>query len=392
MAAGPHGIRTPILLVLLAVLALAVPAYAAPAPAPAAPAFVPWQTATDAPFAFWRFDGEYSLSTNKVYFLGGRLGDATSSTDGSIWSFDPETGVYADTGIDMPVPVSNYEIARLFDLLGNEYLVIFGGRNGAGTVVTTVQAYIPSANITGTFASDPYPVATSPGAVAVVDNVAWVFGGFDAAVVLASTYVFDINAADGTRWSVGPDLSMARSYIGEAVVDGVIYAIGGDDWDSQNQALLPQTIVEKLDTHAAVPAWDDAGVADLPLPCDEMRAFGFGAASPYDLANVVVVAGCGQWNGTPSELANSLVYDVAANTWDDATFPDLNQARRNHAGAFVPWGAGSLGRPGLWVWGGRQAADTTILFTPEFYPFTSAVIFMDGFEIGSTGSWSLRVP
>jgi hypothetical protein len=348
-------------------------------------AYVPWQTATDAPFAFTRFDGEYSLRTNQVFFLGGRLADG--STDGSIWAFEPETGIYADTGVDLPVPVSNYSIARLYDLLGQEFLVTFGGRSGAGTVVTTVQAYMPATNLTWTFDSDPFPVATSPGAVAVVDNIAYVFGGFDASVVIPTTYIFDINAADGARWSVGPDLSLARSYIGEAVVDGVIYAIGGDTWDGVG--LIAQAIVEKLDTHAPVLAWDDAGVADLPMACDEMRAFGFGAAAPYDLVNAVVVAGCGQWT---AEFGYSMIYDVAADTWDDAGFPDLNLARRNHAGAFVPWGAGSMGRPGMWVWGGRQGSDAFILTTPEFYPFTSAVVFIDGFETGGTGAWSATVP
>lgn len=389
MSASPHWIRTA-LLALATVFVLTAPAVGAaaataPATAPDTPAYVPWQTAANSTFALTRFDGEYSLKTNKVFFLGGRLADG--STDGSVWSFDPETGTYADTLVDMPVPVSNYEIARLFDTLGTEYFVLFGGRNGAGTVVNTVQAYLPATNTTMTFAADPYPVATSPGAVAVAHNKAYVFGGFNATLVIASTFIFDINAADGGRWSVGPDLSLARSYIAEAVVDGVIYAVGGDTWDGA--ALIAQTIVEKLDTNAAVLAWDDAGVADLPIPCDEMRAFGLDATSPYDLANAVVVAGCGQWT---AELANSMIYDVAANTWDDAGFPDLNQARRNHAGALVPWGAGSLGRPGMWVWGGRQGSDATLLQIPEFYPFTSAVIFIDGFEIGSTGAWSSTVP
>lgn len=375
-------------LVLTAPAVGAAAAATAPATAPDAPAYVPWQTAADAPFAFWRFDAEYSLSTGKIFVLGGRLADG--STDGSIWSFDPETGVYADTLVDLPVPVSNYEIARLFDAAGTEYLVLFGGRNSAGTVVNTVQAYLPATNTTMTFAADPYPVATSPGAVAVVHDKAYVFGGFNATLVIASTFIFDIKAADGGRWSVGPDLSLARSYIAEAVVDGVIYAVGGDTWDGA--ALVAQTIVEKLDTNAAVLAWDDAGVADLPIACDETRAFGFGAGSPYDLANSVVVAGCGQWGATPSELVNAMIYDVTANTWDDAGFPDINMARRNHAGALVPWGSGSLGRPGIWIWGGRQALDTTILATPEFYAFTSAVIFIDGFEVGSTGAWSSTVP
>jgi hypothetical protein len=56
-----------------------------------------WTTAPDAPFQFTRFDGEYSLQNGNVYFLGGRLPD--NSTDGSIWSYDPVSGAYADTAL-----------------------------------------------------------------------------------------------------------------------------------------------------------------------------------------------------------------------------------------------------------------------------------------------------
>ncbi|HUM70085.1 MAG TPA: hypothetical protein PLK31_14720, partial [Chloroflexota bacterium] len=83
-----------------------------------------WQLAPNAPFAYTRFDAEYSPTTGKVYFLGGRLG--SGDTDGSIWEFDPVTGVYADTGVDMPVPISNYQIVRLVESGGDEVLVTFG--------------------------------------------------------------------------------------------------------------------------------------------------------------------------------------------------------------------------------------------------------------------------
>jgi hypothetical protein len=380
---------------LCAALALLVVAGAATAPAtaqpPDSPQYETWQAAPDAPFAYTRFDAEYSLETGRVYFLGGRLAD--SNTDGSVWSFDPATGVYEDTLVDMPVPVSNYEIARLVDASGDEILVLFGGRPSAGGVVDTVQGYYPGTNTTTVFSSDPYPVATAPGGVAVVDNIAYSFGGFDAVSVLASTYLFDILAPAGTRWTAGPSLSLARSYLGTAVVDGVVYAIGGATWDGA--ALHATQRVEKLDTAQPL-VWDDAGVADLPavgpgpdFGCDEMRAFGLDSAGPYTVGNLIVVAGCGQW---PNEIAESMFYDVATDTWDAAGFPDLNQVRRNHAGAFIPEGDGTGGRPGFWIWGGRQGADTTVLTTPEWYPLLPLEIFSDGFESGNTNAWSFTLP
>jgi uncharacterized repeat protein (TIGR01451 family) len=316
----------------------------------------PWVEAPTTPFAYIRFDAEYSHTTGKVYFLGGRTG---TPTEGRIWEFNPTTGVYTDTGVVMPYPVSNYNIARLTDSGGDEVLVTFGGRLNSGVVTNVVQGFYPTGGTTVVFATDPYPVATSPGGVEVVDNIVYVFGGFDGAVVIPNTYIFDITAPAGSRWTAGPPLSRARSYIGTAVVDGVIYAIGGDDYIASN--LIPMTITEKLDTTAGILAWEDAGVADLPVTCDQTRAFGFDTDDPYRLAGSIVVAGCGRH---PYEYVDALRYDVASDTWD-VTFPDLNQARRNHAGAFIPAGAGT-GRPGLWVWGGRQGSDIGFNI-PEYY-------------------------
>ncbi|MEW5987396.1 MAG: S8 family serine peptidase, partial [Chloroflexota bacterium] len=323
-----------------------------------------WQDApANSPFAYTRIDAEYSLETGLIYVLGGRLAD--NNTTGRVWSFDPVSGVYTDTGVDMPTPVSNYSIARLEESDGDEVLVIFGGRPAAGGVTNVVQGYYPATNTTTTFTTDPYPVSTSPGNAMVVDNVAYVFGGFDAVVVIDDTYIFDITAPAGSRWTTGPNLNRARSYIPAAVVDGVIYAMGGDDFVAA--ALIPLTVTEKLDTNLPTPVWDDAGTADLPIACDEAPAFGFDTNSGYDLAGAIVMGGCGQWS---SEIAESQLYDTDSDTWD-TSFPDLLNARRNHAGAFVPTGdKDDNGVPGMWIFGGRQGSDSNVLTEVEFYSVT----------------------
>ncbi|MCA9992314.1 MAG: S8 family serine peptidase [Ardenticatenaceae bacterium] len=332
--------------------------------APAAPddyVYGQWQIAPNSDFAFTRFDAEYSATTGKVYVLGGRLADG--NTDGSVWEFDPATGTYTDTGVDMPVPISNYQIASV-DNAGTEVLMIFGGRPAAGGVTNAVQGYVPATNTTiDLTATDPLPISTSPGGVVTVDNIVYIFGGFDAAVVTDQTFFFDISAAPGSRYTVGPNLTQARSYIAATAVDGYVYAIGGDDFDGA--ALLPLNIAERLDTSNPT-AWDDAGVADMPIACDETPAFGFDSDSAYDLAGAIIIAGCGQWS---DEIDEVQLYDVASNSWD-MDFPNLNEARRNHAGAFVPTGDGTGGTPGMWLWGGRQASDATVLTIPEYYQVT----------------------
>ncbi|MEO0080650.1 MAG: hypothetical protein ABIK44_08260, partial [candidate division WOR-3 bacterium] len=120
-----------------------------------------WQNGPATGFRYWRFDGEFFPQTGKVYFLGGRL--SNGNTDGSIWSFDPVTGAYVDLGVDMPKPVSNYDICYLRDdynlPAGDTYgLYIFGGRLGVSpnNPTDTVQVYYPVSNTARVLPTDPF--------------------------------------------------------------------------------------------------------------------------------------------------------------------------------------------------------------------------------------------
>jgi hypothetical protein len=127
-------------------------------------------------------------------------------------------------------------------------------------------------------------------------------------------------------------------------------------------------------------------VAELATATGEGLAYGFDSSTSYVLKGKVVVAGGGQW---PGESVEVLTYDVATNAYD-TSFPDLNNARRNHAGFFVP------GNPGrMWVFGGRQAVDTPPYQPPEYFdvpvvqmPNTMHVGAMQLTKAG-TGPWVL---
>jgi subtilisin family serine protease len=69
--------------------------------------------------------------------------------------------------------------------------------------------------------------------------------------------------------------------------------------------------------------------------------------------------GCGQWT---EQIPESMLYDAAANAWDQS-FPDLNDQRRNHGGTFVP-DLGVAGTPALWVFGGL---DGNPIQSSEYY-------------------------
>jgi hypothetical protein len=312
-------------------------------------AAITWTFGAASPVAWTRFDGQYDPATKRIYFLGFR--DITNSTDGSVWYYDTVSATYTDTGVDMPVPVSNYQISALTDAKGLGFF-IFGGRDNVGNIVTTVQVYRPALNKATVVASDPWPGQTPaacvslPGmGVATVANHAVVLGGmsFSSSGCIddnsAQTWIYDPVAPAGARWTQGPDLNVARGYITPAVVGQKIYAIGGDTNVAGNPT--PTATVEGWKFGG--PAWSDAGVADLPEVCDESQAFA--------LSTVIVMAGCGQW---PSGLADTNVYDLATNTWSAAG--PLNDNRRNHAGAIFKSGR----RLVMFVFGGYGAASQFI--------------------------------
>jgi len=177
-------------------------------------------------------------ATRRVYFLGFRT--FTGATDGSVWYYDTASRTYTDTGIDMPVPVSNYGIAALNDATGLGFY-IFGRRDANANIVTTVQVYYPATNTTAVITSDPWPGKTPSGCVslpamgvAAMGNKAFILGGasFSANGCLdensAQTWIFDPMAPAGSRWTQGGNLAVASGYITPAVLGGKVYAIGGD--------------------------------------------------------------------------------------------------------------------------------------------------------------------
>lgn len=336
-----------------------------------------WQTGPVSGFMYTRFDGEYFPGTNKVYFLGGRLADA--STSGVIWSYDPVAQTYANTGAVMPKPISNYDICLLQDnynlMAGDTYgLYIVGGRLGVSPNNNTdsLQIYYPRSNTARVLPTDPFPgraggVIPSAMACIVRENKMYVYGGFNATSYTLSnqTWVFDPLASAGSRWTQLGNISTVRAYIIAAAVDSFIYAIGGDTFDGTN--LLPRRYCQKLNTRNAGAGWSNFTL--IPKTIDESRAYGFDSGSPYGYAQKIIIAGRGCW---AAESAECFIYNAASDVW--STFPSLNQARRNHAGAFIPGSAGSNGVPGIWVWGGRQGSDSNILTISEFIQLTMTSI------------------
>jgi len=180
-----------------------------------------------------------------------------------------------------------------------------------------------------------------PGGVAVVNNLVYIFGGFrETGIADTTAETWAWNPIDDS-WQPKGALSLPRGYIDSAVVNGKIYAFGGDVYNGSS--LVAQPRAEVFDP--SIGTWNDVAVTDLPVPIGEGTAYGFDDNSSYELAGRVVIAGGGQW---PNESEDVIQYIVASNTYD-YSYPKLNISRANQAGFFIP------GDPGaMWVIGGRS--------------------------------------
>ncbi len=302
-----------------------------------------------------RFDGIYFPPTGLVYFLGGRSGALPSTVVGTIYSYNPNTNMCAETGIDMLTPVSNYTLIQLNNGSA-DLLCMFGGLTGASTYTDMVQCYNPIDNTVSSVSTLPGDLAAYiPGGAAAVNNIAYVFGGFRSNTSPYQTsQTWAYNPVSNT-WIQKGNLSTSRGYIDVAVVDGIIYGFGGETYNGTTLTAL--SIAESFDPKTGT--WSDAAVRDLPTTTGEGRAIGFDHTSGYVLAGKVVIAG---GYLAPDQTNRVLTYNISSNTYDSG-FVDLNVARRDFAGFFVP------GAPAkMWVFGGRSTAiDDPPFAPPEYY-------------------------
>ena len=92
----------------------------------------------------------------------------------------------------------------------------------------------------------------------VYNNKVYVTGGFDPGTSpynWGETWVYDPMAPYGSRWThlASANLSIPRAYMSGAVMDGKIYAIGGNYYTGSS--LVNVNTVEVLDLSAPTPTW-----------------------------------------------------------------------------------------------------------------------------------------
>lgn len=192
-----------------------------------------------------RTESGSTVCQGKIVIAGGLNSFAQTLT--SVQIYDPVTDVWTD-GPDLPEPINHASLTSLGDTV---YVV--GGFGPLGLrlrwfmfarwdpLPTVYKLHLPSGQwITGA----PMPVPRGAGGIALVDSVIWYVGGIDENREFTNTsFRYDIRT---NRWSEGPPMTTRRDHLRVEAVGHTLYAISG----RQDDLRLNLSTVEALNTES----------------------------------------------------------------------------------------------------------------------------------------------
>ena len=207
------------------------------------PATDTWETKTPMPTP--RADLHASVVNGKIYLIGGkeRWGEEPLYHEVAVNEvYDPANDSWT-TASSMPVPAFGYASA----VVGGKIFVFGGARqlltgfNDLSSVGTT-QVYDVKNDTWSNRASLPsavsFAAAEATGGLTAPQRV-YVAGGFGQSDYSNTVRVYDV---ERNRWVFGAAMPTARGYLAMAVVEDVLYAIGGFDgetWLATNEEYMP---------------------------------------------------------------------------------------------------------------------------------------------------------
>jgi Kelch motif protein/S-layer family protein len=325
-----------------------------------------WVAKAPVPTTISRAWGVFFPGNGKFYAMGGRQTDAAGSDFVNPREFNPTTNSWAVKTAAYPnLQVCNM-VGGVLTIGGQSVIVTVGGSAALGTTATSdVRQYDPVTDTLTVLATDPWPGNVGgtvlPGGAAVVNNVLYVFGGFNIGVGMTSQiWKFNPALAAGSRWTLVPTaLPAARGYIPTAASGGMIYLAGGSDF-------VGGTLVDSNQSLRFDPATNAlTAIAPIPRATAETRA----VTHPFD--NTIWVLGGGRTAPNPSTEVD--VYNPTTNTW--STAPPMTTARRNFAADVDPQTAR------IFAAGGYDTTGTTLVALNDQFtctvPATAVALVVD---------------
>jgi N-acetylneuraminic acid mutarotase len=256
---------------------------------------------TKAPSPIGRMEAQGTVVNGKLYVFGGFTTDwatVTTRTD----AYNPSTNTWTQLA-DVPERLTHSAVA-----VDGQMIYLIGGYVGSnpGPSSSRVWKYDTVAN---TWSAGPaLPAARGAGATARVGRFLYFFGGALRTAGANDTdqpFAYKLALDGGTSWTRIADIPNPRNHLGGAVVNGMIYAIGG-------QHNHEEGVGNQVEVDAYNPVTDVwTRVADLPNPR--------GHVAVVELAGQIMVIGAGP------ATAEVTLYDPTTNVW--LKMPSLPQAR-----------------------------------------------------------------
>jgi DNA-binding CsgD family transcriptional regulator len=162
--------------------------------------------------------------------------------------YDPTADIW-DILSPKSVPVADVEAG----VIGGR-IYIPGGRLDNGKVTDILEIYDPK-NDTWSHGS-PLPMALSAYALATFEGKLFLFGGWDGEVYLDTVFMYDPSL---DKWSKGSSMSTPRGFAEGALVNDIIYIIGGIN---NTEILGNNEIFSPISDISG----DDPWIASVPIP------------------------------------------------------------------------------------------------------------------------------
>ena len=174
-----------------------------------------WETKTSMPTN--RSQLCANVVNGKIYLIGGNTGSQYGTSLNEV--YDPSTDTWT-TKTPSPTAVAGYASAVV-----NNKIYVIGGMYG-GSILSSTQIYTPETDTWSNGTSSPSGLPFAAGA-ATTGNMApkriYVIGG-STLLPFSENYIYD---PEEDVWSTGASMPTARGGLGVAVVDDILYAIGG---------------------------------------------------------------------------------------------------------------------------------------------------------------------
>jgi N-acetylneuraminic acid mutarotase len=149
-----------------------------------------------------------------LYAVGGFNGTVLETVE----AYDPNTTAWIT---EAPLPTAR--VCPGVAAINGVLYAVGGDPTGSGNVVATVEAYDPATNTWTTKAS--MPTARNCPGVAVVNGILYAVGGAtENGTMLATLEAYDPTT---NTWTTKASMPTARVDLGAAVINGILYAVGG---------------------------------------------------------------------------------------------------------------------------------------------------------------------